>query len=72
MGRKAIVGGRVIDGTGGDPIEPGIVLVDEGKIERVGEAEAVPVPEDAEVIIVGINNQIIREKEHRKRKNLFR
>ena len=50
MSRKAIVGGRVIDGTGSDPIEPGIVLVDEDNIERVGEAEAVPVPEDAEVI----------------------
>jgi imidazolonepropionase-like amidohydrolase len=47
---KAIAGGRVIDGFGGDPIDNGVVLVDDGRISRVGSAETVPLPRGAEVI----------------------
>jgi len=46
----AIVGGRVIDGTGGEPIEEGVILVEGDRIEAVGRRGEVEVPEDAEVI----------------------
>lgn len=50
MGKKAIVNGRVIDGTGRQPVEPGVVLVDGTKIEFVGSREEVSIPPDAEFI----------------------
>ena len=50
MSKKAFVGGRIIDGTGGAPIEAGVVLVSEDRIEGVGGTDAVEVPDDAEII----------------------
>jgi imidazolonepropionase-like amidohydrolase len=47
---KAILGGKLIDGFGGDPVDDGVVLIDdEGKIAKVGSADIVKVPRDAEV-----------------------
>jgi len=50
MDKKAIIGGRVIDGTGRDPIESGVVLVDGNKVAAVGKTAAVSIPPDAELI----------------------
>jgi len=41
---QAFTGARIIDGRGGDPIENGVLLVREGRIEAVGPAAAVPLP----------------------------
>ncbi|MBD3293299.1 MAG: amidohydrolase family protein, partial [Armatimonadia bacterium] len=49
-GPKAIIHGRVIDGTGAEPIEDGVVLIRDGQTEAVGPADQVEVPDDAEVI----------------------
>lgn len=49
-GPKAIIHGRVIDGTGAEPIEDGVVLIRDGRTEAVGAAAEVVVPDDAEVI----------------------
>ncbi|MGI5816620.1 MAG: amidohydrolase family protein [Armatimonadota bacterium] len=49
-GPKAIVHGRVIDGTGAAPIEDGVVLIREGRTEAVGPASEVLPPSDAEII----------------------
>ncbi|MGD9497066.1 MAG: amidohydrolase family protein [Armatimonadota bacterium] len=49
-GAKAVVHGRLIDGTGAPPIEDGAVIVRGGCIEAVGAAGEVAVPDDAEVI----------------------
>ena len=46
----ALIGGVVIDGNGGTPVENGVVLVRDGRIEAVGEAARVRVPTDARVI----------------------
>ena len=46
----ALIGGVVIDGNGGTPVENGVVLVRDGRIEAVGEAAGVRVPTDARVI----------------------
>ena len=46
----AFIGGVVIDGNGGTPVENGVVLVRDGRIEAVGEAARVRVPTDARVI----------------------
>lgn len=43
----ALIGARIIDGTGRPPIENGVVLMDHGRIEAVGKAGAVRIPEDA-------------------------
>lgn len=49
-GPKAIVRGRLIDGTGRAPIEDSVVLVRDGRVEAVGRSGELPVPADAEVI----------------------
>ena len=50
MAAKAIIGGRIIDGFGGDPINAGIVLIENGRITDVGSADKIIVPRGAEVI----------------------
>jgi len=50
MGKKAIVNGRVIDGTGRAPIESGVVIVDEALVSSVGPAGETIVPADADRI----------------------
>ena len=47
---QAIVGGRVVDGLGGDPIENGVVLINDDRITHVGSKDAVQIPRDAQVI----------------------
>lgn len=49
---RALVGATVLDGTGADPISDGVVLVRDGRIQAVGPAAMVEVPEGAEVIDV--------------------
>ncbi|MDB5352298.1 MAG: amidohydrolase family protein [Planctomycetota bacterium] len=44
---------RVIDGRGGEPIAPGVVVVTEEKIVAVGKADAVTIPKGATVIDLG-------------------
>ena len=43
-GRFAFVGGRIIDGRGGAPIEDGVLLVRDGRIESVGARSEVELP----------------------------
>jgi imidazolonepropionase-like amidohydrolase len=50
--KAALVGARVIDGTGRPPIESGIVLISGGKIQAVGKNGAVKIPPDARKIDV--------------------
>lgn len=47
---RAIVGGRIIDGTGRDPIEKGVVVIEDGKIAAVGSEASVQIPQGAEVL----------------------
>ncbi|MGC9319505.1 MAG: amidohydrolase family protein [Armatimonadota bacterium] len=49
-GPKAVLHGRLIDGTGADPIDDGAVIVRDGVVDAVGLAEEVEVPDDAEII----------------------
>lgn len=46
----ALVGGRLIDGYGGRPIENSVLLIQDGRIREVGRIGEVAVPEGAEVI----------------------
>ncbi len=50
MSKQAIVNGRVIAATGNQPIEPGVVIVDGGRIEFVGPPEEISIPADIEYI----------------------
>ncbi len=45
----AIVGGRVIDGLGGDPIEKGTILIERDRITAVGKDSDVSIPRGARV-----------------------
>mgnify|MGYP005626897291 CR=1 FL=1 len=45
MAKIALTNGRIIDGTGQPAIEPGTLLVANGRIERVGLTSTVAVPE---------------------------
>jgi imidazolonepropionase-like amidohydrolase len=47
---QAFIGATVLDGTGADPIEEGVVLVRDGRIEAVGPATEVQVPAGARVV----------------------
>lgn len=49
-GKKALVGGRLIDGYGGRPIADSVVLIDGDTIEAVGTAGSLAVPDGYEVI----------------------
>ncbi len=49
---KAVVGGKLIDGTGGIPIEDAVVIIEGDRISNVGEADTATVPAGAEVIDV--------------------
>src|SRR5579864_8376259 len=46
----AIVGGRLIDGTGKPAVENSVVILKDGKIAAAGPAQTTPVPEGAQVI----------------------
>ncbi|HEY2498162.1 MAG TPA: amidohydrolase family protein [Candidatus Angelobacter sp.] len=46
----AIVGGRLIDGTGKPPIENAVVVLRDGKIAAAGPAASTPVPEGAQIV----------------------
>ena len=47
---KALVGGRLIDGYGGAPLENSVVLIDGDRIKAVGKVGELQVPAEAEVI----------------------
>lgn len=46
----ALVGGRVIDGYGGPPLEDGVILIEGERIVAVGPQSQVPIPADAQVL----------------------
>jgi len=48
----AFVGARIIDGTGADPIEEGVLLIAKGKILEVGSLQDVEIPEGVQVMDV--------------------
>ena len=52
--RRSIVlaGGRLVDGTGAEPVADAVIVIDGGKIDQVGPAGQVDVPATAEVIDV--------------------
>jgi len=47
---KALVGGRIIDGFGGKPIENGVIVVDGERIVAMGPESEVDIPAGAEII----------------------
>jgi len=49
-GKMALVGGLLIDGFGGKPLENSVVLIESGKIVAVGQVGQLAIPADAEVI----------------------
>ncbi|MEI6105526.1 MAG: amidohydrolase family protein [Opitutae bacterium] len=46
----ALVGGRLIDGWGGAPVNNSVVLIEGERIQAVGTAETLPVPAGAEIV----------------------
>ena len=46
----ALVGGRLIGGTGAEPVGDAAIIIEDGKIDRVGPADQVDIPATAEVI----------------------
>jgi imidazolonepropionase-like amidohydrolase len=46
----ALVGGRLIDGWGGAPVNNSVILVEDERIKAVGTADTLPVPAGAEVV----------------------
>ena len=48
----ALAGGKLIDGTGKDPLDNPVVILDGPLIQRTGKKEEVNIPPDAEIIDV--------------------
>lgn len=48
----AYVGATIVDGTGEDPIENGVLVVDRGRLTHVGDASSVSVPPDMQRVDV--------------------
>jgi imidazolonepropionase-like amidohydrolase len=46
-GYVALMGARVIDGTGGGPLEAGVILMNNGRIQAVGKSGSVTIPSSA-------------------------
>ena len=46
----AIVGARLIDGTGDEPVADAVILIDDGRVVAAGPSDAVEVPEGTEVV----------------------
>ena len=49
----ALVGGSIIDGTGGEPIADGVVVIESGVITAVGPASGVTIPDGAMILDAG-------------------
>src|SRR5262249_42083029 len=47
---KALVGGTLIDGYAGKPIQNSVILIEGDRIKAVGQVGSLEVPKDAEVI----------------------
>ena len=48
--KKALVGGTLIDGFGGEPLKNSVIIIEGDKIIKVGQVGTVEIPKDAEVI----------------------
>ena len=46
----ALVGPRLIDGTGNDPIQDSVLLIGQGTIQAVGPRQSIEIPEGTETI----------------------
>ncbi|MEE2710527.1 MAG: amidohydrolase family protein [Gemmatimonadota bacterium] len=83
---RVFVGARIIDGTGGNPIDDGVLVVRDGRIEAVGTSAELTVPEGATLIDVAgktiipglinthghVNGTLGLETNHFTRENLLR
>jgi imidazolonepropionase-like amidohydrolase len=49
-GKKALVGGTLIDGYGGAPIRNSVILIDNERIQAVGQVGSLPIPPGTEII----------------------
>ena len=50
MDTKVVVGGTLIDGTGADPIENAVIVIEKDRIKEVGRKGEVSIPQDAQTI----------------------
>ncbi len=48
--KKALVGGTLIDGFGGEPIENSVIIIEGERIKAIGQVGSLAIPADAEVI----------------------
>lgn len=53
VSRRALVGGTLISGNGGEPIEHGTLLIEGARIAGIGAQAEVPIPDQTEIIDVG-------------------
>jgi imidazolonepropionase-like amidohydrolase len=47
---KALAGGTLIDGNGGQPLRNSVIIIEGERIKAVGQVGAMPIPEDAELL----------------------
>ncbi|MBN2395866.1 MAG: amidohydrolase family protein [Candidatus Atribacteria bacterium] len=57
--RNLVLKGKIIDGTGREPITNGVIVIKDNKIEEIGPVTKIEIPKDAEVIELKEANTII-------------
>jgi len=50
LDKKAVVGGKLIDGTGGEPLDNAVIVIEKDRITDVGSKNEVNIPPDAQII----------------------
>ena len=48
--KKALVGGTLIDGYGGDPIKNSVIIIEGEKIVKIGQVGLIDIPKDVQII----------------------
>ena len=48
--KKALVGGTLIDGFGGEPLKNSVIIIEGEKIVKIGRVGSIDIPKDAEII----------------------
>jgi imidazolonepropionase-like amidohydrolase len=54
-----VLKGKIIDGTGKDPIPDGVIVINDNKIEEAGSTSKVKIPADAKVVEIGESRTIM-------------
>ncbi len=63
MTNFALKGATLIDGNGGEPVNDAVLVITDGRIEAVGTADTVTIPQDADMLKIMTTGGVMSEKD---------